>query len=112
MVCTMEKILSRYGSLISLIRTNETVQFRGFLQPFRSKSQRAAQVEQTPLGKAVAGQYVLLAPPSAGVCKGDTVGINDRKFTVRRLEQVMVTDTVAYCWGLCVEKGGDDIWGY
>lgn len=111
MVCTMDKVLTRYGSLMALHRGEERVQFRGFLQPFRSKSQQGMQPKYTPLGKRAAGQYVLLAPADVPLATEDTVSLNDRCFTVKRIEPVMVADKTAYCWGLCVEKEGDSQWG-
>ena len=111
MVYTMDKILTRYGNLMVLHRGEETVPFRGFLQPFRSKSQQGMQPKYTPLGKWAAGQYVLLAPAEVRLTIEDTVSLSDRSFTVKRIEPVMAAGAVVYYWGLCEEKGGEDTWG-
>ena len=111
MTCTMDKIFTRYGSLMTRHRGPEEMQFRGFLQPFRSKSQLHTYPKFTPLGQRGAGPYVLLAPATAELEQEDTVSVADRQYTLKRIEPIMAKDTVVYYWGLCVEKEVDEPWG-
>lgn len=111
MICTINKVLDRYGSEMTLHRQDKTISFRGFLQPFRSKSLRNTRENATILGIYAAGQYVLLAPGDLAVEAGDTVNWGEQFYAVKQAETVMAVGVVAYRWCICVRKGGEDTWG-
>lgn len=111
MLQAMQKMMRRYGSDMVLIRGNTWYSIRAFLQETRSHSQENTQREISPLGEIRKGLHVYIGPvlPMAEI--GDRIVFQERVFEVRRAEPVMVGQETAYCWGLCVEKGGADEWG-
>ena len=111
MTYTIEKVLNRYGSTMTLHHNGEVVDFRGFLQPYRSKSLQSTQTDATLLGNRTAGQYVLLAPGDLAVENGDTVSWCGNTYRIKRSEIVMAADVAIYRWCICVKKGGEGIWG-
>ena len=111
MICTINKVMDRYGSTMTLHRQGEATSFRGFLQPFRSKSLQNTRENATLLGAYGAEQYVLLAPGELAVAKGDTVGWGQQLYAVKQAETVIAAGKAAYRWCICVRKGGEDTWG-
>lgn len=111
MICTINKVLDRYGSEMTLHRQDKTISFRGFLQPFRSKSLQNTRENATMLGIYAAGQYVLLAPGDLVIEKGDDFCWGEHFYTVKQAETVMAAGKAAYRWCICVKKGGEDSWG-
>lgn len=107
MVYTIDKVLKKYGSGITVQRQGASLAFQGFLQHFRSKSQENTQRSFGPLGEIAKGRYILLAPMQPELEVGDTLIRKDLRVIIRRLETVEVNGRPAYRWGLCVEKGGD-----
>lgn len=110
MFYTMERILRKYGSAMTLIRGGKAMPFRGFLQHSGSKSWQNMRAGYCPAGRIPSGQYVLLAPMLPEVAEGDTLICGDRKVVVQNIETVMAGDTPLYRWGLCVRKGGEESW--
>ena len=111
MVLTIEKVLRRYGSLLTLRHGDKTITFRGFLQHSGSKSWYNMEPRYSPLGKIPRGKYILLAPVQTPVSVGDTLDDGCARVTVRRIETVKMGDEPIYLWGLCEEKGGEGLWG-
>lgn len=111
MICTINKVLDRYGSAMMLHHGGETVTFRGFFQPYRSKSWQNTQAAATPLGYRMTGQYVLLMAGDVAVDDGDTVSWCDNAYVIKRSEIVMSAGVAAYRWCICVKEGGEDTWG-
>ena len=111
MICTINKVLDRYGTEMILHRQEDKTVFRGFLQPFRSKSMQNARENATVLGICAAGQYVLLAPGDLAVEKGDVCQWGEHLYAVKQAETVMSAGRAAYRWCICVKKGGEDTWG-
>ena len=105
------RAMERYGSTITLVRSGEQTEFRGFLQHSGSKSWQNMRSQYGPLGQLPGGQYVLVAPVSPGLLEGDTLVLGDRTVVIRRLETVMRGDRAVYQWGLCEQAGGEDTWG-
>ena len=103
------KILNTYG--VSIKRTAEDVTYRGFFQPVRSKSWQYLEGNYSPLGEIPRGQYVYIGPVEPLAEAGDTLVIDDKAYWLRRTELVRDSEGPVYCWGLCVEKGGEDHWG-
>lgn len=111
MVCIIDKVLKRYGSLLTLYKEGREVTFRGFLQHSGSRSWYNMEPRYSPLGQIPRGKYILLASVQTPVEVGDTLCDGCTKATVRRVETVKMGDLPAYVWGLCEEKGGEDHWG-
>ena len=104
------KILNTYGVSVTR-KTEEPVTYRGFFQPVRSKSWQYLEGNYSPLGEVPRGQYVYIGPADKIVAFGDTLEVGGKDYMVRRLEPVYYGEEIAYYWGMCVEKGGEDTWG-
>lgn len=111
MVSTIEKVLRRYGTSLILCRGDSEEIFRGFLQHSDSRSRQNMLKEFCPLGEIPRGQYILLAPLELELKTDDTLIQGTNKVTICRIETVMYGDRPAYRWGLCKEKGDEDLWG-
>lgn len=105
------KILKQYGSPVTLERGSDSWEVRAFFQPVRSKSWRYLEGDYSPLGEVPRGQYVYIGPAEPMAEAGDTVTVGGRKYQLRRTEAILYEDKVVYCWGLGIEKGGEDQWG-
>ena len=106
MIGSIEKVLKRYGSQLTVQKDGKNLEFRGFLQHFRSKSKDYTQQTFSYLGQIPKGQYVLLAPVLPQLKVGDVLMMGQLQVEVRRLEAVECCGQPAYLWGLCVKKGG------
>lgn len=104
-------MLRQYGTPMILVQGGQETQIRAFLQETRSKSIHGTQREFIPLGEVPKGIYVYIGPVEPVAAAGDLIRHQGKLLELRRAEPVMVGETAAYCWGLCVEKGGDDQWG-
>ena len=111
MKISLQNILQKYGNRITGICGGATVAFRGFLQHSGSKSQQNMKRAFGPLGEIPGGQYVLLAPMEPELAVGDILTEGNLQVVIRRMETVRVKDKPIYQWGLCEEKGGEDLWG-
>ena len=105
------KILETYGSAMTLQQEENTFAIRAFFQPVRSKSWQYLEGNYSPLGEIPRGQYVYLGPVNPKAEAGDTLIVADKSYWLRRTELVCDANGPAYCWGMCVEKGGEDTWG-
>lgn len=104
----IENILKCYGVSMLLPRTD--AQVRGFLQPAISGSKKA-QREISPLGQIPEGQYTYIGPAEPEILVGDQLEFGGKVYLFRRVETMQDAQGPVYCWGLCVEKGGEDTWG-
>ena len=104
-------MLRQYGTPMVLVQGEQQTQIRAFLQETRSKSIHGTQREFIPLGAVPKGIYVYIGPAQPVAEAGDLIQYQNKLLELRRAEPMMVGEAVAYCWGLCVEKGGDDQWG-
>ena len=105
------KILQTYGVGMVLKGESGDVTFRGFFQPVRSKSWQYLEGNYSPLGEVPRGQYVYIGPVEPVLQTGNTLAVGQKDYMVRRIEPVYYADEIAYYWGMCVEKGGEDTWG-
>jgi hypothetical protein len=105
----IEKILDTYG--VSVTRKGEEATYRGFFQPVRSKSWQYLEGNYSPLGEVPRGQYVYIGPAGQVIDVGETLEVGGKEYMVRRVEPVYYGEEIAYFWGMCVEKGGEDTWG-
>lgn len=104
----VEKILRRWGTDMVLMQAGEKFFLRGLLHHSGSKSWRNMEKYFTPLGEVSGGQYIYIGPTQPAAAAGDTLIVGENAYELRRVERVWFGNTVLYCWGLCVEKGGDN----
>ena len=102
-------ILETYG--VRITRKEEGATYRGFFQPVRSKSWQYLDGDYSPLGEIPRGQYVYIGPVEPAAEAGDTLTVGSKDYWLRRTELVWDREGPVYCWGMCVEKGGEDTWG-
>ena len=105
------KILNTYGTAVTLCRGDREYEIRAFFQPVRSKSWSYLDGEYSPLGEIPRGQYVYIGPVEPAAEAGDTLTVGKKGYWLRRTELIYDADGLVYCWGMCVEKGGEDTWG-
>ena len=105
------KILESYGTAMELKRGQLTYQIRAFFQPVRSKSWQYLEGDYSPLGEIPRGQYIYIGPVEPKAEAGDTVTVDGKDYWLRRTELIRDGEGPVYCWGICVEKGGEDTWG-
>lgn len=107
----VSKILNTYGTPVTLTQGETAYPVRAFFQPVRSKSWQYLEGNYSPLGEIPRGQYVYIGPVSPTAEAGDTVTVDGRVYWLRRTELIRDANGPVYCWGMCVEKGGEDNWG-
>lgn len=107
----IDKILSCYGTLVALQRENVKHEIRAFFQPVRSKSWQYLEGNYSPLGEIPRGQYVYIGPIEPEAKVGDVLTVAGKDYWLRRTELICDREGPVYCWGMCVEKGGEDTWG-
>ena len=107
----MDKVFRRYGVEAKVAHggTEETV--RIFFQPSTSKSWQNMEPLMNPLGKGPGGQFLYIGPAEVEIRSGDQVTVAGKSYILRRAEAILDADGPVYRWGLCVEKGRDDVWG-
>lgn len=108
---TVEKILARHGTDLTIVSDGESKAARGFFRAVNSKSWQSMESEATLLGEITRGQYVYMGPVGAAVQEGDTLVLGERSYLFRRVEVYYYRNEAVYRWGLCVEKGVNDTWG-
>lgn len=96
---------------MTLLHHGKETLLKGFLQETGSRNWQNMEKVFTPLGEIPRGQYLYLGPLDPRLAVGDVLLQGNRIFEVRRAEAVYYGDKPVYCWGLCVEKGGEDTWG-
>lgn len=105
------KLIQRYGASMILMKNGEESSIRAFLQESRSKSTENTHRQFLPVGELPRGRYVYIGPAVPMAEIGDLLIWQDRVFEVRQAEAIVFADQPIYCWGLCVERGGDSVWG-
>lgn len=108
---TVEKIMGRYGTDMTVTSGGETKPVRGFFRAVNSKSWQSLESEATLLGEISRGQYAYIGPVDANVKEGDTILLGEKSYLFRRVEPYWYGNQAVYQWGLCVEKGVNDTWG-
>ena len=108
---TVENVMARHGTDLTIVSGEETRTVRGFFRAVNSKSWQSMESQATLLGEISRGQYAYIGPAEAGVCEGDTLVLGDMEYLFRRVEPYYYGNEAVYLWGLCVEKGVNDTWG-
>ncbi len=111
MKSTVDMILRKYGTEITLHREQGTVTVRGFFQPVSSTSWQSVGHTVSPLGHNNRAEYLCILPSEDGLQEGDTLQVLQQSYLVQRSESYCFGDRVAYQWALCVEKGVQEAWG-
>ena len=107
----VEKLLRDCGTDMVLTHGETKKNVRGFFRAVNSKSWQSMESEATLLGEITRGQYAYLGPAEGGAAEGDTLTLGDKSYLFRRVEPYYYGNQAIYQWGLCVEKGVNDIWG-
>jgi len=102
--------MRRYGMPLLLRHQGEKQSVWGFLQHSGSKSLQNSQIQYSQLGE-VPGGYYLYIGPVIPTQTGDVLIGDGKVYELRRVETVRFGNHPVYLWGLCVEKGSDDLWG-
>ena len=108
---TVERVFSQYGTDLTIVSGLESKTVRGFFRAVNSKSWQSMESEASLLGEITRGQYVYMGPAGVTIGEGDTLRLGERAYVFRRVEPYYYGDEPVYQWGLCVEKGVNDIWG-
>lgn len=103
--------MQKHGTDMVIVSNGTQKTARGFFRAVNSKSWQSIESEATMLGEITRGQYVYLGPVGVTVKEGDTLQLGGRSYLFRRVEPYYYGNQVVYQWGLCVEKGVNDIWG-
>ena len=107
---SVDKMIRKFGNSMHLVQSGNAKPIRAFLQESRSKSKDSAYREFSLLGEIPKGVYVYIGPAEPEAQVGDVLLWQQRQFQLRRVEMITVGDQKLYCWGLCVEKGGENPW--
>lgn len=107
----VEDVLKRFGTDMRLTSGAEERTVRGFFRAVNTRSWQSMESEATLLGEITRGQYAYIGPADGGVKEGDTISLGDKSYLLRRTELYYYGNEAVYQWGLCVEKGVNDIWG-
>ena len=107
----VSKIISQYGTDMTLTSAGEEKTVRAFFRAVNSKSWQSIESEATPLGELSRGQYAYIGPLDVAIHEGDTLALGEKTFLFRRVEPYYYGNQAVYQWGLCVEKGVNDTWG-
>ena len=108
---TMEKLMSRYGTDMTIVSGGNETTVRAFFRAVNSKSWQNMESVVSLLGEISRGQYVYIGPAGAAVKEGDTLNLGTKSYLFRRVEPYYFKNQPIYLWGLCVEKGVNDTWG-
>ena len=106
----VERIISQYGTDMTLVSGGEKKTVRAFFRAVNAKSWQSMESEATLLGEISRGQYAYIGPVDARVREGDTLNLGDKTYLFRRAELYYYRNQPVYQWGLCVEKGVNDTW--
>ena len=111
MKAAVEKVMSSFGTDMTITSAEETRTVRGFFRAVNSKSWQSMESEATLLGEISRGQYVYMGPVDVTIREGDTLALGEKTYLFRRTEAYYYGNQTVYNWGLCVEKGVNDTWG-
>ena len=111
MLQTIENLLRHYGTDLILTSADQVKTVRGFFRAVNSRSWQSMESEANLLGEITRGQYTYIGPVNGGAREGDTLSLGEKNYLIRRVEFYYYGSQPIYQWGLCVEKGVNDIWG-
>lgn len=104
------RLLSRYGSTVTVHFEKEDCIVRALLQPVTSRSWQNME-RMIPVGGQIPrGQFLYIGPPEVDVTQATHLSLLGKHYIVRRVDQIVYQDQVLYLWGLLVEGGREDPW--
>ena len=108
---TMEALMTRWGTDMTIVSEGMKTTVRGFFRAVNSKSWQNMESVVSLLGEISRGQYVYIGPADVAVKEGDSLNLGTKSYLFRRVEAYYFGNQPVYLWGLCVEKGVNDTWG-
>lgn len=108
---TIEALMDRLGTEVTLVQGESTRKVRCFFQPVRSGSYQSMEPQAPPLGQLSQGQHTYLGPLDARVQPGNLLRLGSKSYLVRRVEDYCGKGEALYQWGLCVERSEEAVWG-
>lgn len=107
----VEKMMNSHGRDMVVERGGAEVKVRGFFQPVTGKAERLALQEMGALGMESRERFIYIGPAEPEVEKGDLVTVAGKAYHARSAACIWGDGQPVYCWAMCVEKGGEDLWG-
>lgn len=110
MALGVDKLLRKLGVPMTVTARGQESDVRGIFQQVDSRSWQNLNREFSPVGEVNMGRFLYFGPAEPVICVGDRVQWEGRSFVFRRAERVMLGRKPLYCWGFCLEEGGEDTW--
>lgn len=107
----VEKMFAQFGREMTLLRGEQETVVRGLFQGVTGKAETYALPEMGPLGEVPKERFCYYGPAEPGLCKGDLVCLAEKRYKVRSARVIWGPGEPVYCWAMCVEEGGEDLWG-
>ena len=107
---TVEKMIRNLGTDVTVHHNGVTVITKGIFVPTTSRSWQNMQNVFSELGEAPRGQYNYIGAMEPVVEEGDLLDVGGRRYLMRRAEVIYDSRGALYRWGLCVERGSEDVW--
>ena len=107
---TVEKMIRNLGTDVTVHHNGVTVITKGIFVPTTSRSWQNMQNVFSELGEAPRGQYNYIGAMEPVVEKGGLLDVGGRRYLMRRAEVIYDSRGALYRWGLCVERGSEDVW--
>lgn len=106
----VEKMIRGLGTDVTVHHEGISTTAKGIFMPTTSRSWQNMQNVFTELGEAPRGQYNYIGTLEPVIEKGDLLDVGGRRYLMRRAEVVYDSKGPLYRWGLCVERGSEDVW--
>jgi hypothetical protein len=107
----MDGIFERYGMPATIQTAAGEQPIKVFFHSVNSSSWQNMERQFSPLGEVPRGQYICVLPVHVAAEPEDTLTVAEKKYLLRRIEDMAMFTGDVYRWALCVEKGSEDTWG-
>jgi hypothetical protein len=101
----LERVMARYGVAMVWRGADGEKNVRAFFQPATLRSWKVMKREVTALGSVPLGLYIYIGPASCRINVGDFLQVGQQEYRIQRVECIYDSKGLAYCWGLCAQKG-------
>lgn len=110
MTCeTVNSLMNRYGQVVEIVRAEEVISARAFLQPITNKQKQEMQHLPTPLGVRREDRFLYLGQPQVEVTAGESqVSWNGQKFDVQSAHPIYVGRGLSHWWAVLVPADKED----
>ena len=108
---TLERILKKFGTPVVHKRDGVSTTVYGFIQTTTTSAKKYFLPDYSPLGELPKGYCVMMLPLEPEMMPEDILVQGNRRYIVRRVEQVWLMQKAIYCRCLCEEEGRGDGWG-